>query len=217
MEATTKVIPVMKLGPRTLEMAMGVVHELCERMPLGCIPIFTSDGLKLYFYALTAHFGHWALDVGIRMPLWEITAGFIYAQVKKIHSRRRLVKVEHLMLSGELDEMTTGLKALGLSGKINTAFIERLNLTIRQGVAFLVRRTWGAAQFTSELELHLQWWGGYYHFVRYHESLRVQFSQPIQRKGKQTPRNYRSCTPAMAAMLTSHRWTVLELISYPLP
>jgi IS1 family transposase len=217
MEATTKVIPVMKLGPRTLYMAMGVVHELCERMPLGCIPIFTSDGLKLYFYALTAHFGHWVLDVGIRKPLWEITAGFLYAQVKKIHRRRRLVKVEHLMLSGEREEMTTGLKALGLSGKINTAFIERLNLTIRQGVAFLVRRTWGAAQFTSELELHLQWWRGYYHFVRYHESLRVQFSQPIQRKGKQTPRHYRSRTPAMAAMLTSHRWTVLELISYPLP
>jgi transposase-like protein len=79
MEATTKVIPVMKLGLRTLNMAMGVVHELCESMPLGCIPIFTSDGLKLYFYALTAHFGHWALDVGIRKPLWEITAGFLYA------------------------------------------------------------------------------------------------------------------------------------------
>jgi len=59
------------------------------------------------------------------------------------------------MLCGEQEEMTMGLKALGLSGKINTAFIERLNLTIRQGVAFLVRRTWGTAQFTSELKLHL--------------------------------------------------------------
>ena len=58
MEAISKVIPVMKLGPQTLEMAMDVVHELCERMPSGCTPIFTSDGLKLYYYALTAHFGH---------------------------------------------------------------------------------------------------------------------------------------------------------------
>jgi len=217
MEATSKVIPVMKLGPRTLEMAMGVVHELCERMPSGSMPIFTSDGLKLYYYALTAHFGHWVQGEGLRKPIWEIVAGIIYAQVKKFHRRRKLVKVEHLMLCGELEEMTAGLKALGLSGKINTAFIERLNLTTRQGVAFLVRRTWGAAQFTSELELHLQWWRGYYHFVRYHESLRVQFSQPIQRKVKQTPCHYRSRTPAMAARLTSHRWTVLELISYPLP
>jgi transposase-like protein len=120
MEATSKVIPVMKLGPRTLEMAMGVVHELCQRMLSGCAPIFTSDGLKLYFYALTAHFGHWVLGEGMRKPIWEITAGFLYAQVKKIHRRRKLVKVEHLMLCGEQEKMTTGLKALGLSGKINT-------------------------------------------------------------------------------------------------
>jgi len=217
MEATSKVIPVMKLGPRTLDMAMGVVHELCERMPSGCTPIFSSDGLKLYFYALTTHFGHWVLPEGVDKLIWEIAAGFIYAQVKKIHRLRKLVKVEHLMLCGEREKLTTGLKALGLSGKINTAFVERLNLTIRQGVSFLVRRTWGTAQFTSELELHLQWWRGYYHFVRYHESLRVQFSQPIQGHGKQPPRRYRSRTPAMAARPTSRRWTVLELISYPLP
>ena len=217
MEATTKVIPVMKLGPRTLEMAMGVIHELGQRMPSGWAPIFTSDGLKLYFYALTAHFGHWALEEGMGKPMWEIAAGFLYAQVKKIHRRRKLVKVEHLMLCGEREKLTTGLKALGLSGKINTAFVERLNLTIRQGVAFLARRTWGAAQITSELELHVQWWWGYYHFARYHESLRVQFSQPIQGKGKQPSCRFRSRTPAMAARLTSHRWTVLELISDPLP
>jgi IS1 family transposase len=178
MEATTKVIPVMKLGPRTLDMAMGVVHELCESMPSGCTPIFSSDGLKLYFYALTAHFGYWAL--------------------------------------GEGEKLTTGLKALGLSGKINTAFIERLNLAIRQGVSFLVRRTWGAAQFTPELELHMEWWRAYYHFSRYHESLRIQFSEPVPRKGKQLPCRYGGRTPAMAAGLASRRWSVLELLSYPL-
>ena len=131
LEAQTKVIPVMTLGPRTLEMAMKVVHELKERMPGGCMPIITSDGLKLYFYALIAHFGHWAREEGTGKPTWEIAAGFLYAQVKKIHRRRKLVKVEHLMLCGEREKLTTGLKALGLSGQINTAFVERLNLTIR--------------------------------------------------------------------------------------
>jgi IS1 family transposase len=130
MEATSKVIPVMKPGPRTLDLAVGVVHELCQCMPSGCIPIFASDGLKLYFYALTAHFGHWVHGEGSRKLIWEIVAGFIYAQVKKIHRRRKLMKVEHLMLCGEREKLITGLKALGLSGKINTAFIERLNLTM---------------------------------------------------------------------------------------
>lgn len=184
---------------------MGVVHELCERMPSGCTPIFSSDGLKLYSYALTAHFGHWVLGEGMRKLMWEITAVSFYVQVKKIHRRRRLVKVEYHVLLGELEKLRVGLKAVGLSGTINTAFVERLNLTIRQGVSFLVRRTWGTAQFTSELELHLQWWRGYYHFVRYHESLRIRFSNPVERKGKQTPHRYRSRAPAMAAGLASHR------------
>jgi hypothetical protein len=75
----------------------------------------------------------------------------------------------------------------------------------------------GTAQFNPDLELQLQWWRAYYHFSHYHESLRVRFLTPILRKGKQLPRRYRSRTPTMAAGLTDHRWSVLELISYPLP
>jgi transposase-like protein/IS1 family transposase len=130
LEAQTKVIPVMKLGPRTLDMAMKVVHELKERMPGGCMPIITSDGLKLYYYALTAHFGQWVAKEGERKPVWEIAVGFLYAQVKKIHRRRKLVKVERLMLCGEREKLTERLKGMGMSGRINTAFVERVNLTM---------------------------------------------------------------------------------------
>lgn len=99
-EATTKVISVMKLGPRTLDMAMRVIHGLRQRILSGCTPIFSSDGLKLYFDPLTAHFGYWAMGQGMRKPMWEIAAGFNYAQVNKIHRRRRLVKVEYYVLLG---------------------------------------------------------------------------------------------------------------------
>jgi len=198
-------------------MAMAVVHSLCCSMQSDCFPVFTNDGLKLYFYALTAHFRCWSLPDGTRKPIWQVATGLLYAQVKKIHRRRKLVKVERRMLCGEHITLKARLQALGLSGNINTAFIERLNLTIRQGVSFLVRRTWGTAQFSPELELHLEWWRAYYHFSRYHESLRIQFPEPVQRKGKQLPRRYRSRTPAMAAGLASRRWSVLELLSYPLP
>lgn len=216
-EASTKVIPVIRLGPRTMDMAMGVVHALCRTMPLGTTPAFTTDGLKVYFYALTAHFGQWVTPEGASKPLWQVSADLLYAQVKKILRRRRLVKVEHRMLGGELANLKARLQAIGFSGQINTAFVERLNLTIRQSISFLVRRTWGTAQFSPELEVHLHWWRGYYHYSRYHESLRVTLASPIQRKAKQLPQRYRSRTPAMAAGLTSHRWSVLQLISYPLP
>ena len=159
LEATTKLVPVIQLGPRTLEMAYAVVHELRERMQVGlALPIFSSDGLRLYFYALTAHFGHWILPGGGRKRLWQLGADFIYGQVKKLQRRRRLVKVERLMLCGSFEVLAHRLKAVGLSGRLNTAFVERLNLTLRQGVALLTRRTWGAAQQTSELTLQVAWW-----------------------------------------------------------
>jgi hypothetical protein len=59
---------------------------LCDRSwPPFCLPIFTSDGLNLYFYALTAHFGHWleADRQGRHRRQWQVAAGLIYGQVKK--------------------------------------------------------------------------------------------------------------------------------------
>jgi hypothetical protein len=180
------------------------------------LPIFSSDGLRLYFCALTAHCGRWISPDGGRKRMWQLAADFIYGQVKKLQRRRRLVKVERVMLCGSFEVLANRLKAAGLSGRLNTAFVERLNLTLRQGVALLTRRTWGAAQQASELALHIQWWRVYYHFARYHEALQVErvASQPCQ--GKRVARHHRSRTPAMAAGLASRRWTVLELISCPM-
>jgi hypothetical protein len=193
------------------------VHELQHRMQPGRpLPVFSSDGLRLYFYALTAHFGHWILPDGSRKRVWQIAADFIYGQVKKLRRRRRLVKVERVMLWGSFEALVSRLKAAGLTGRLNTAFIERLTLTLRQGVALLTRRTWGTAQQTSELTLHVQWWRAYYHFARYHEALRVERTVVRQRKGQQAACCYRCQTPAMAASVVTRGWTVLELISCPL-
>ena len=178
--------------------------------------MFSSDGLRLYFYALTAHFGYWVLADGSRKRIWHLAADFIYGQVKKLQRRRRLVKVERVMLCGSFEVIANRLKAVGLSGRLNTAFVERLNLTLRQGVALLTRRTWGAAQQASELALHVQWWRAYYHFARYHEALQVACLASQPRNGKQAARQIRYRTPAMAAGLTSRRWPTLELISCPM-
>lgn len=55
----TKILPVLHLGPRTQHMAHRVIHSLQQILAPGCVPLFTSDDLNVYFYALTAHFGHW--------------------------------------------------------------------------------------------------------------------------------------------------------------
>jgi transposase-like protein len=60
----SKLIPVLHLGMRTQAAAHAVVHELHGRLAPHGIPVFTSDGVNRYFYALTAHFGHWVPGVG---------------------------------------------------------------------------------------------------------------------------------------------------------
>ena len=81
----TKLLPVLQLGPRTQHMAHQLIHSLRQLLAPGCIPLFTSDGLNLYFYALTAHFGQWLEVVhrGRNVRRWEVAASLIYGQVKK--------------------------------------------------------------------------------------------------------------------------------------
>ncbi len=216
-EELTKIIPVLQLGARTQAAAHAVVHELHGRLAPDCLPLFTSDGLNHYFYALTAHFGQWVASVGRRTRQWQVTAGLIYGQVKKRYRRRRLVGVTYMLRCGTREALQSALRGLGLSGKLNTAFVERVNLTLRQSVAALIRRTWSTVQAAPQLLVHLEWWRAYYHFVRPHESLQQALAHPIDRGGKRQPQRYRQRTPAMVAGVTSRRWTVGDLLAWPLP
>jgi len=108
------------------------------------------------------------------------------------------------------------LQGLGFSGRLNTAYIERVNLTIRHGLAPLARRTWATAQQSPHLLAHLEWWRAYYHFVRPHQALRVALMQPRERGGKLAAQRYRQRTPAMAAGRTHRRWTAREVLCHPL-
>ena len=215
----TKILPVLHLGPRTQNMAHKVIHSLRQLLAPGCIPLFTSDGLNLYFYALTAHFGQWreVRRRGRNVRRWQVEAGLIYGQVKKSYRGRKLVRVSQVMRLGTEDVLKVVLQGLGFSGRLNTAFIERVNLTVRHGVAALARRTWATSQQASQLLAHLEWWRVYYHFVRPHQSLRVTLVQPQERGGKLAAQRYRQRTPAMAAGRTNRRWTAREVLSCPLP
>ncbi len=212
----SKLIPVLHLGARTQSAAHHVVHTLRQQLVPDCLPVFTSDGLNLYFYALTAHFGQWVARVGQRKRQWQVAPGLIYGQVQKRYRRRHVVRVTHRMRCGTREQLRTGLHALGLSGRLNTAFVERVNLTLRGSVAGLARRTWATAQEAPQLLAHLEWWRGYHHYVRPHASLREALAQPLDRGGKRQPQRYRKRTPAMAAGLISRCWTVGELLAHPL-
>lgn len=214
----TKCIPVLQLGPRTHQMAHLLIHCLRAHLAPGCLPLFTSDGLNAYFYALTAHFGQWVkgAETRCRKPQWQVAEGLLYGQVQKSYRRRKLVQVKQVIRLGTGSAFREALQALGLSGRVNTAFIERVNLTIRRGVAALARRSWATALQATHLEAHLHWWLAYYHFVRPHGSLRVVVQGQPGVSSPWRPR-YRQRTPAMAAGRTTHRWTTQQLLGCPMP
>jgi len=151
------------------------------------------------------------------MRQWQVEAGLIYGQVKKSYRRRKLVRVSQEMRLGTKDARRVVLQGLGFSGRLTSALIERVNLTVRHGVAALARRTWATAQQSPHLLAHLDWWRAYYHFVRPHASLRIALMQPQERGGTLAAQRYRQRTPAMAAGRTHRRWTACEVLSCPLP
>ena len=114
----TKILPVLQLGPRTQNAAHLVIHSLRQLLAPDCLPIFTSDGLNVYFSALTAHFGHW-LEVsrrGRKVRQWQVAAGLLYGQVKKSYRQRKLERITHVMRLGTSATLWVTLKGLGLSG-----------------------------------------------------------------------------------------------------
>lgn len=101
-------------------MAHRLIHSLRKLLAPGCLPLFTSDGLNLYFSALTAHFGQWlALSRGgHHIRRWQVAPGLIYGQVKKSYRRRKLVRVSQVMRLGTADALKAALQGLGFSGRL---------------------------------------------------------------------------------------------------
>lgn len=58
----TKLMPALYLGDRTQVAAPTLIHSLLQTLAVECIPLFTSDGLNLYFCAISAHFRRWAWE-----------------------------------------------------------------------------------------------------------------------------------------------------------
>ena len=143
-----------------------------------------------------------------RLILWpDIHIG----QVVKRYQGKRVVEIARRMARGCL-ETAQGLLAKSHGGtKLNTAFIERLNATFRSRLAVLVRRSRALIRNPQTLEPLMYLMGCVYNFCTEHQSLRV----PLWI----SERRYRwvQRTPAMAAGLADHCWSVQELLSYRVP
>jgi len=217
----SKLLVAIKIGPRTLAMAQRVVHQVTEVLAPGCAPLFLTDGLKDYATALLTHFGQWMQperrqERGPKpKPRWIPRPALRYAQVVKSYRCRRLVGVTHRVVFGTQLAIAQVLAACGWT--INTAFVERLNLDIRQRVAAIGRRVNTLCQGEAGLQDQLALFQVYHNFVLPQASLRQALAAPMATNGKGSARVWRPCTPAMAAGLTDHVWSLTEVLLYRVP
>ena len=211
----------VSVGERSLAMAQQFVHQLVQRLAGGCHPLFLSDGLKHYGTALLTHFGQWVqfprrqAQGPTPKPRWCALPHLRYAQVVKQCRRRRLVKLIQRVVFGGDNEIKGVLAAYGWT--INTAFVERLNLTLRQHVAALGRRVSTLAKTEAGLLAQLHLFQLYYNLCLPHTSL----PPASRREGREvsergTPRGP-GITPAMAAGLTDHVWSLREVLLWRIP
>jgi IS1 family transposase len=221
MDPTSKLLVVVDIGSRTLAMAQRVVHQVVRVLAPGCVPLFLTDGFKAYTTALLTHFGQWVhparrQTAGPRpKPRWMPLPQLLYAQVIKAYRRRRLVDVTHRVVFGTGRAIAQVLARWGWS--INTAFVERLNLDIRQRVAAIGRRVNTLCQGEAGLRDQVTLFQVYHNFVLPHASLRQGLAEPMPTNGRGSVKRWRPCTPAMAAGLTDHVWSLKEVLCYRVP
>jgi transposase-like protein len=168
------------------------------------------DGLASYLTAFVRVFRHPVRTGRPGRPRLEPEPGLLIGQVVKHQEKRRVVGVTRRVVRGTAAAILAVLTATGTGTGINTAYIERLNATFRAAAAPLTRRGRAIARTTEALQAEMFLVGCAYNFCWEHESLRQAASAGARSK-------WRGRTPAMAAGLTDHRWTMQELLSYQIP
>ena len=171
-EVSSRVWASSVLGRRSDRNARAVIEDVvCRGRVVGC-PLIATDGFEYYVGAVGALLG----------------STCVYGQVLKTRRNNRVVRVERRVKIGTANRLKAALWASEDSETLNTSFVERLNLTIRQASAYLRRRSPCHARDADQLRSHVELVRCHYNFIRPHRALRF---------GRETR------TPAMQARLVS--------------
>jgi transposase-like protein len=182
------------------------------RASARCRPLLICvDGFSGYLAAIRNTFREPLYNGTRGRPRLRPWDGIHIAQVVKQYAGKRVTGVVHRVVQGSQAGVTRLLQQSQGGGQINTAFIERLNATFRARLAPLVRR--GRALIRQPARLHAAVYlvGTVYNFCTYHRSLGLELVIPGQ------GRRWLRRTPAIAAGITDHCWTVSELLWYRVP
>jgi transposase-like protein len=195
---------------RDLSLIRALVAQV--RAVALCRPLLVAvDGLASYVTAFQQAFRSPVPRFG-QVGRRKLRAWSELALVQVVKQRRQgHMNIERRIVQGTQAMVTRLIELSQGRGGINTAYIERLNATFRQRLASLARRTRALVRQPETLHLGMYVIGCMYNLCTYHHSLRHPFY--LTPRGRRWLRR----TPAIAAGLTDHRWTVEELFNFRVP
>ncbi len=180
MEVSSRLWTSTVVGRRSYRNTKALISDTTRRARDPQLPLITSDGLEYYARVVREIYG----------------TACIYGQVVKTWRKNGVGKVERLAVIGSARQLANALENSEDSEKLNTSFIERQNLAVRQGSAYLCRRSPCHAKSEEKLVEHLELQQCYHNFVRLHRALKF---------GRVTR------TPAMQAGLATRALTFREI------
>jgi len=205
LDTTTRLIVCFLIGDRTLEDAGCFLRDLVSRTEE--LPLFTSDELPHYAEGLKELFHKLVKPKATgrpgrpRNPEKVVDENLDYATVHKTRENGRVVKVETRVVFGLAERIKKRMEELP-SKTINTSYVERSNLNWRIWDAHLTRKSLMYAKSIRWLKAKFSICVAFYNFDRPHETL-----------SRADDRRFLPKTPAMAAGVTEHQWTVRELLA----
>jgi len=173
--------------------------------------LFCVDGYAAYVSAIQKIFRTPVFTGKPGRPHLRAWEHVCIIQVMKQISKRRVVGVIRRIAQGSSQQVKLLLEHTQNTVQAHVAYIERLNGTFRSRIAALVRRGRSLVRQLRTLQQSTYLVGTVYNFCEPHQSLRMILHLPNNR------RHWVQRTPAIAAGITDHIWTVQELLSYQVP
>ena len=211
MDAQTKLAVSLVIGPRSQANAVALWQDFAARTD-GALPtLLTTDEYRVYAGAILQTYGRVQPlprtgKLGRpRKPRLIPPRALVYAMVHKLRRKGRVVKVTIRRVFGTARQLAQVLARSTVSTHVNTSFVERFNATVRQHNSRKARKVY---TFSKAFEQHqaMSWFAmSYYNFCRPHLGLR------LQEDGR-----WQARTPAIAAGLSDHVWSLQEFMRYPL-
>lgn len=198
-------------GARDIESTEELVDEFRRRTGGRVMRLLTSDAYPAYETAILGAYGETVTPPRTgkpgrpKGPHKVPPASLVYATVEKVRKKGRLVEILTRVVFGTMAAAAKALAGSRVSHAINTSFLERHHLTDRHHNARKSRKTY---RFSKDWRFH----EAATYFTMYSDN----FCRPVRTLREPIgERRYRKQTPAMAAGLTDHVWSISEWITFP--